>query len=227
MTAQRAALLIGIATAAVLMFSACSSDSDGVPASGSPAAPVGTQPPESATTALPVTAPEEALRIYVQRRLSQSFVANCDEAKRPDDVGKQCARRLGERSGLVAYALGPTFGEYTRLMILLQQDGTWTIAHQETRDPDNPAAPGVPWPLEVGAVVIVAGTAPDCLKIREAPAISGQELDCLNDGVTLSIIAGPVDADGIEWWQLEGQGWAAANYLRYPDSSVPEPTPEE
>jgi hypothetical protein len=166
--------------------------------------------------------------LYVQRRLSQGFVADCDDAQRPDDVGKQCAERLGERGGLIAFKLGPTFSEYTQIIILEQLDGVWTIAEQQRHSPDDPNIPGIPWPLEVGAEVVVAGTAPDCLKIRQEPAISGQELDCINDGTNATIVAGPQVSDEIEWWQLEGLGWAAGNYLRYADSDVPEltPTPE-
>ncbi len=219
-----ALLLAAAAVLAYALLSACSTKNDGATPSGS-ATPANTQPPGSSTAVS--TAPEAALRLYVQRRLSQGFVEDCDDAKRPDDVGKQCARKLGERNGLIAYTLGPTFGDYTRIMILEQQDGAWTIAYQETHDPDEPPVPGVPWPLEVGANVVVAGTAPDCLKIRQEPAITGQELGCIDDGTAVRVVAGPVDADDIEWWQLEGQGWAAANYLRYPDASTPEPTEQQ
>jgi hypothetical protein len=163
----------------------------------------------------------------VQRRLSQGFVVDCEDAVRPDDVGKQCAERLGERDGLIAFKLGPTFGEYTWIMVLKLDQGVWTIARQETHSIDDPEVPGIPWPLAVGADVVVAGTAPDCLKVRQEPSLTGQELDCIADGVPTKIVAGPQNADEIEWWQLENLGWAAANYLRYPDSDVPEPTTEE
>jgi hypothetical protein len=223
-TAQRsAAFFVGVAAAVLLI--ACSSGGGSTKPDTTPTAPAGTEPATSATVTS--TAPEEALGTYVQRRLSQGFVADCDKAKRPDDVGKQCAKKLGERHGLVAYKLGPTFGDYTRIMILEQKDGGWTIARQETHDPNDPDVPGIPWPLEVGAEVVVVGTAPDCLKVRQQPSITGTELDCLKDGETVKIVAGPTSADDIEWWQLEGQGWAASNYLRYPDAGVPEPTVSE
>ncbi|MDZ4278140.1 MAG: hypothetical protein U1B78_03265, partial [Dehalococcoidia bacterium] len=93
------------------------------------------------------TPPEEALRLFVQRRLNQGFVPNCDDAKRPDDIGKQCARLRAERDGLLAFELGPTFAEYTRLLILQPVDGTWTIVHSETRDLSQPPPEGIPWPL--------------------------------------------------------------------------------
>lgn len=215
-------LLAGVAGLAYVLLSACSSSSNNPTPAGSSTPPT-TQPTESSTVTS--AAPEEALRLYVQRRLSQGFVATCDDAKRPGDVGKQCARKLGERRGMVAYALGPTFAEYTRIMILKQENGVWTIAQQESRNPDQAPIPGVPWPLEVGAEVVVVGTAPVCLKIREQPTTAGTQLGCINDATKVKIAAGPVDADDIQWWQLEGQGWAAADYLRYPDAVTPEPTP--
>lgn len=226
MKQQRGMLLLAsVAAVTCLLLGACSSGGDGPAPTSGGTAPSGTQPADSATVTS--TAPEEALSIYVQRRLSQGFVANCDDAKRPDDVGKQCAKKLGERNGFVAYRLGPTFGDYTRIMILEQRDGVWTIAQQEAHDPNQPDVPGIPWPLEVDAEVVVVGTAPDCLKVRQQPAITGTELDCLQDGAKVKIVAGPTSADDIDWWQLEGQGWAASNYLRYPDAGVPEPTAAE
>ncbi len=221
---RTAFLLTGVAVLAYALLNACSSAQQH-PTPGGSGTPVNTQPAGSSTAVS--TAPEEALRLYVQRRLSQGFVDDCDDAKRPDDIGKQCARRLGERNGLVAYTLGPAFGDYTRIMVLEQRDGVWTIAYQETHDPDQPPIPGIPWPLEIGANVVVVGTAPQCLKIRQEPTISGTELDCIADGRQVKVVAGPVDADDIQWWQLEGLGWAAGNYLRYPDeATTPEPTEE-
>jgi len=42
-------------------------------------------------------------------------------------------------------------------------------------------------------------------------------------------VGGPIEIDDIEWWQLEGYGWAAGTYLRYPDEAgVATPgTPDE
>ncbi|OGO51674.1 MAG: hypothetical protein A2148_09920 [Chloroflexi bacterium RBG_16_68_14] len=174
-------------------------------------------------TQQPAVPPEEALRLFVQRRLNQGFVADCDAAQRPDDVAKQCARLLGERSGLLAYELGPTFAEYTRLIILKQVGDTWTIEHLENRDPNLPPVPGIPWPLEVGVAVVVAGTG-DCLRVRERAGIQAPEIACLDDGAAVTVSSGPVEIDGFEWWQLEGYGWAAGNWLRYPEEAPASPT---
>jgi hypothetical protein len=175
-----------------------------------------TAAPSAAAT--PEIQAEEALRLWVERRLGVGFVVDCDLAERPGDVGKQCARFRGEREGLLAYELGPVFSEYTRLIILKQIDGAWTIEHLEERDPNLPPVPGIPWPLQVGASVVVAGT-DDCLRVRESPGLQNPEVGCLDDGTAVTISEGPIDRDGLEWWKLEGHGWSAGDWLRYQDEA--------
>ena len=186
-----------------------------------------TPAPGETANGTPAVPPEDALARYVQNRLSQGFVADCADAQRPGDVGKQCAQKLGERGDLLAYALGPTFSEATRILILKPEAGDWTLVTIDNLDPSQPSAPGIPWPLEIGAQVVVAGTAPDCLKIREAPGLGGAQLDCIEDGTEVTVVAGPAEQDSIVWWQLQERGWAAADYLRYPDDAVAAtPTPD-
>ena len=172
----------------------------------------------SERTPAPVIPPEEALRLYVERRLSLGFVDDCDEARRPDDVGKQCARLRGVRNGMRAYELGPTFGEYSRLLILEQAGDGWTIAHLERREPGQPPAAGIPWPLAVGETVVVA-VVDDCLQVREHPGLQAPAVACLEDGTVATINSGPVEIDGHQWWQLVGYGWSASGWLRYPEEA--------
>jgi hypothetical protein len=215
-----AAFVLAIVTLVAL---GCSSGNGTKP----PATSLNGSPPAATSTTgvTPSSSAEDALGLYVQRTLSQGFVADCDDAQRPVDVGKQCAQKLGERGDLVAYSLGPTFSEATRILILKPDGGSWTLLTIVNIDPNLPQAPGIPWPLAVGAQVVVAGTAPDCLKVREAPGLGSTDTDCLPDGTAVNIVAGPVDQDDIEWWQLEGHGWAAGNYLRFADAALtPVPT---
>ena len=215
-TPLAAAAIVIVAALAV----ACSSGGGKI---SSTPAPGGTP---NGTPAIP---PEDALARYVQNRLSQGFVADCVKAQRPGDVGKQCARYRGERDGFLAYELGPVFAEYTRLIILERAGDSWTIAHLENRDPAQPPAPGIPWPLRPGAEVVVAGT-DDCLRVRAQPRVSAPEIACLDDGTAVTIASGPQDADGFQWWELESYGgWAAGNWLRYPDEAptgTPNASPE-
>ncbi|MCH7954001.1 MAG: hypothetical protein IIC25_08930 [Chloroflexi bacterium] len=183
--------------------------------------------PAATPTAIPSTTsavpPQEALRRYVQNRFQQSFVANCDDAVRQEDVGKRCARLRGERNGMLAFELGPTFSEYDQLIILKPAADDWTVVHLENRDPNQAPVPGVPWPIEVAADLIVAGAEP-CLRVRERAGLQAPEVTCLDDGTLVTIGEGPVDIDDLEWWRLEGYGWAAGNWLRYPED-VPEVAP--
>ena len=208
-----------LAACALALVLACSSDGDG----GEP----GEASPAPTSTAVGAIAPEDALRRYVQNKFQQGFVADCDDARRPDDVGKRCARPRGERNDMLAFELGPTFSEYTQLMILRPAGNDWTLVRLETRDPNEEPVPGIPWPLEVGATVIVAGTS-DCLRIRERAGTLAPEIACLDDGNIVTISEGPTDADDREWWRLEGYGWAASNWLRYPEDvpELPQVTPE-
>jgi hypothetical protein len=216
---MRRPIIITLCCAIATLAIACSSGG-GV---ATPTTPAGiTTTPVATPINTPATDPEEALRRYVQRVTNQSFVADCDKAERPGDVGKQCARLRGERNGLLAYEVGPTFAEYIMLIILQPTVDGWTIAHFEHRDPRLPPAPGIPWPLEIGAHVVVAGTAPDCLKVRATPGLNGNQTECLDDGTAVEVVAGPADADDLEWWQIKDHGWASSQYLRYPDEG---PTP--
>lgn len=155
---------------------------------------------------------EGVLRTWVQDRLGQGFVSNCDDAQRPNDVGKQCTRFHSERDGRLAYVLGPTFSESTRLFILEQANGVWKIIHEETFSGNLST---IPWPLQVGADVVVAVDS-QCLQVRDQPGLAGVPVDCLDNGTTVKINAGPADRDSLEWWRLEGRGWVAGTWLRYP-----------
>ena len=198
---------IAIAGILALLAAACESAADD-------STPTGTAGPSpTATVALPEDAPEETLRAWVSSHLSQGFVSDCSLARRPADVGKLCASLRAERNGVLAYGLGPTFSEFTRLFLLEPIDGAWTIIHEETIDPN---LPGIPWPLAVGASVIVA-VGSDCLQIRDQPGLQTVPVDCLEDGTAVTISAGPADRDGFQWWRLSGHGWAAGNWLRYPE----------
>ena len=155
---------------------------------------------------------EEVLRAWVQDHLSQGFIARCEDSQRPDDVGKQCARPHSERGGRLAYQLGPTFSGSTRLFILEQQSGIWTIVHEETYAGELTT---IPWPLAVGANVIVTVDA-ECLQVRDQPGLAAVPVVCLDNGAAVTISAGPAERDGLTWWRLDGHGWSAGQWLRYP-----------
>lgn len=80
----------------------------------------------------------------------------------------------------------------------------------------SPTAPPTPRPaiIETGAWVEVVGT-DSCLNMRAEPGLDQPIRACQPDGFVGRIGGGPVERDGHRWWQVEGQGWASEQYLRY------------
>ena len=67
--------------------------------------------------------------------------------------------------------------------------------------------------LEVGGNVRVSPGVGECLNIRTAPGKSAAVVTCLSHGSPARLVGGPVEADGITWWQLDGHGWASGEFL--------------
>jgi hypothetical protein len=70
--------------------------------------------------------------------------------------------------------------------------------------------------VQTGPFARVTGTN-SCLRVRAAPSLSGEVLDCMVDGVLLTDLEDTVDADGQTWARVMTpggvQGWASAGYL--------------
>lgn len=67
----------------------------------------------------------------------------------------------------------------------------------------------------------------DCLRMRAAPSLSGQEISCLAEGSQVFALGESQDADGLRWERISagGQtGWAAGIYL-VPGTVAPTPVP--
>ncbi|MBV8083903.1 MAG: SH3 domain-containing protein [Chloroflexi bacterium] len=65
-------------------------------------------------------------------------------------------------------------------------------------------------------VATVTGTGRFGLSIRKAPGLSADRIATVPDGFQANVTGGPVDQDGAQWFQLEGQGvngWASGAYL--------------
>jgi regulator of replication initiation timing len=70
------------------------------------------------------------------------------------------------------------------------------------------AAPAAkPTGMAIGATVVVTGTGADKLRRRDAPGMNSQILDMmLEDGTRLTLLDGPVAADGYNWWYVRQEG---------------------
>ncbi|MBI5285105.1 MAG: hypothetical protein HY874_08440 [Chloroflexi bacterium] len=177
-------------------------------------------PKATATPKLP--GPEEVIGEWVRTNRNVDFVGLCDSAQIGVDVGKLCVLEIGRRGTRRAYSLGPTFSEFTALVLIEQKPEGWSIISVTNRDPSAGAVPGIAWPLQVGDSVIVIGLGEtDCLRIREQPTQQGKQLTCVPDGTTGIIQEGPTDAETFTWWRIAGEGfngWAAGAWLRLPDA---------
>ncbi len=75
------------------------------------------------------------------------------------------------------------------------------------------ASTAAPMSLHAGATATVNAGRGDCLNLRVEPSKAAHALAYLPDGTAVTITAGPRDADGISWWQLDGAGWASGEFL--------------
>ena len=65
--------------------------------------------------------------------------------------------------------------------------------------------------LKVGDEVKVVNTG-SCLNVHTSASVSTGTVQCVDDGKKMTIIDGPIDADGYRWWQVDTgtkTGWAA------------------
>ena len=189
-------------------------------------APVPTPTVEPTPTVVTGSQQETAIVQHVQAAQQAEYAGNCADADATADVGKVCSVYRGERQGVHAFVLGTTFSEGIEWAFVEMQGGAWRVTESTPITPESAAVPGIPWPLKIGAEVVVIGTAPqNCLNVRTEPG--GQSVDCIAEGTAIMLSAGPQEANEREWWRVDGRdGWVAADYLRYPDSTKdPEPPP--
>jgi hypothetical protein len=87
-----------------------------------------------------------------------------------------------------------------------------------TRTPLFPTPTPTPSPtaastqLRVGGQAQVANTGGNNLRGRKAPKLSAAPTAAFKEGEQVTILEGPVDADGYTWWRVEGKGgtgWSA------------------
>jgi len=191
----------------------------------------GGEPGPTATPAVSPTAEgpaglQEAIAAYVRDQIQEEYIGDCASAQLPDDQGKICTLFKDEQNGLRAYTAGPAFVEFSTWLFVQEEDGRWLVVARFDIHEEAAGVPGTPWPLTEAAQVVVTGTG-DCLNVREGPGLEAPAVDCLKDGTKIELAQGPVEADDLQWWRVEGRaGWVAADWLRYPDEApAASPTP--
>lgn len=99
----------------------------------------------------------------------------------------------------------------------IEVDGTvgWVVS-------DYLATSGSTIPLDVGATALV-DTDGDILSLRAAAGFETEILDYLESGATVTIVSGPTEVDGYEWYEVTtdlGNGWVAGMYLAAADTTT-------
>ncbi len=86
-----------------------------------------------------------------------------------------------------------------------------SIGLVETTAPPPPPPPAG-GTFDIGDTVRVISS----LRLRSAPSTSGTIITTMASGTVGTVLAGPTNANGYEWWQIQvanGTGWAAGEFL--------------
>jgi len=71
--------------------------------------------------------------------------------------------------------------------------------------------------LAPGGTARVQTTAGDMLRVRTGPGLSFAIATQLTNGTLVSVLEGPVSADGLSWWRIDapgrGSGWAVEGVM--------------
>jgi hypothetical protein len=216
-----AVALLLTAAASALLLAACFEKGEPSKPGVTAATPTPSGSPTPATGS-----PEDALAAYARQKLQMEYVGDCETAQLPDDQGKLCTSLRGDRGPMKAYIAGPAFNEFTTWLFVEQKDGLpagqagqWQVVGEFPIRPQAADVPGIPWPLTVGAQVVVVSTG-QCLNVRDGPGLAQAAIDCLKDGTTIKLAEGPQEVDDFQWWRIDGRdGWVASDWLRYPDAA--------
>lgn len=71
--------------------------------------------------------------------------------------------------------------------------------------------------IAIGSTVTVANSGGTGVNFRSEPSTDAEIVDILLDGTELTVVDGPLDAEGYTWWQVEGAagtGWLVQDYLK-------------
>ena len=206
-------VLLAAVAASALLLAACFGD-------GEPSEPgvVAATPTPAASPTAETPSLEEVLGAYARQSHQKEYAGDCEAAELPGDEGKLCTAFRGDRGSMKAFVAGLTFSEFFTWVFVEQKAGQWNVVGEFPIRPQADDVPGIPWPLTVGAEVVVTSTG-QCLNVRDGPGLAMTAIDCLQDGATIKLGEGPEEVDDFQWWRIDGRdGWVAADWLRYPDA---------
>jgi len=90
-------------------------------------------------------------------------------------------------------------------------------AGASTQPPGTENPPETGGELAIGGTAVVANSGGTGVNFRAEPSTDSDVIDVLLDGTSLTILDGPVSAEGYTWWQVEsdsGTGWLVQDYMQ-------------
>lgn len=190
-------------------------DSGGPTATATPTSSDATATPAGTPTDLPAptasntafASPDEAVAAFVTEQLASIYIGECPRVLSPGEEPSPgyCSIELYTSDSLATYNIGRYGSEALGEAVVLPNDeGGWLLTFLDF--------PPLDATITVGADAMVF-QAQDCLRFRAEPSSAAAVVSCQIDGAASRVTGGPVSADGITWWQLDGLGWASASYL--------------
>jgi hypothetical protein len=164
--------------------------------------------------------PARPPRASTGRLVSAHPVADTPDIPRAIRAGRPAVRprRSGWPGGLLALALLVGLALFVALRSLAQplarSAAAPTVAATATSDVAVLVPVASPTALPRGATV----TAQDGLNLRKDHGSSAQLLASLSNGTRVTVVGGPVQADGHTWWNVEvdgRRGWCAGEFLAF------------
>ncbi len=166
-----------------------------------------TQQPLPTAAQRSFASPDEAVAAFVTEQLDSIYIGECPRVLSPgqEPPAGHCSIELYTSDWLATYNVGRYGTEALGEAVVSPDDeGNWSLTFLDF--------PPLDATITTGADAMVF-QAQDCLRFRAEPTTSAAVSSCQIDGTRARVAGGPVSADGITWWQLDGLGWASESYL--------------
>lgn len=161
----------------------------------------------AATPAGSFSTPDDAVASFVQEGLGGVYIGECPPSVPSGENALEgiCSIELYRSTELATFNIGPFGGEALgEAVVLPDADGRWSLVFLDF--------PPLDAQITIGLKAMVFQAA-DCLRFRPDPNVAAEVASCQIDGTSGKVVDGPVEADDLTWWRLEGLGWASASFL--------------
>ncbi|MCH8161267.1 MAG: hypothetical protein IIB88_05165, partial [Chloroflexi bacterium] len=161
----------------------------------------------AATPAGSFSTPDDAVASFVQDGLGGVYIGECPPSVPSGENTLEgiCSIELYRSTELATFNIGPFGSEALgEAVVIPDVDGRWTLVFLNF--------PPLDAQLTIGLDAMVF-QAEDCLRFRPQPDVALEPASCQIDGTNGKLVDGPVEADGLTWWRLEGLGWASDSFL--------------